>query len=243
MKSTKTLKSFYTMRIVALALFICFFSSCSEEVKETLQEEALVEEPLELSFSKSISLEDEHGNTISFDVSSNVQAELDDYSASSFEFKAMTQEDLLAQEEEVEEALDDDQIEGEDTELSTVDPIVFKETNIQLNQEDGFIAYQLTMIPAVNEGFEDRRGRQSYNMYSSTAIRALVKSRKAAWKKRIYGYWDWTPFNGSPIEIGSSRICCLSARICSKPVTSIGRMHVKVSAQYRDHFSLTWVYL
>ncbi len=239
MKNTKILKSFYKTKIAALALSICLFTSCNQENKDVLEEEIEVAAIPELTFSKSISLKDEYGNTISLDVSANVQAKLDSYSAESFEFKAMTQEDLLVQEEEGEESLDDDQIEDEDTdtELSTGDPIVFKETNVELNTNDGFIAYQLTMKPEVSDGLEDRRDRTPYYFSSETQFTATVRSRKLA--RPVYGYWY--RYEGStPTNI-----------VYQQKITRYGshtagtggrgwRLGVTVSAEYRDHFTISF---
>ncbi len=254
-KKTKNVKSFNALTIAALSLSACLLFSCNEEMKETLDEETIVEEAIveevpELSFSKSISLEDEYGNAISFEISSNVQAELDDYSASSFEFKAMKQEDLLAANEEEasidedEESLDDDLSEEETQELPGGDPFVFKETSIHLNQEAGFIAYQLTMKPEVTDGLEDRRDRRPY-YFETTAPSATVNSRKSQWSKRIYGYWDVRDDNGNvlyPIDYGK-RMCCYSFQTKGKLIpSSPGKLHIKVSAQYRDHFAVSFLY-
>ncbi|MBU2914144.1 hypothetical protein [Reichenbachiella agariperforans] len=171
-------------------------SSCEEADQQPVQEN------LNESFSKTIELSDSHGNSISFDISSNNKKVIESYSSLNYKFEGLSKMDL-----ETEDSSEETFETGEE-DLNLETQITLVTSNVKVNLQPGFTGYSLTEDWDAPDGLEDRGFDWRWQNPSAFDY-AKVKNNRCCWA--IYSSWYWSNYpdgayvsnvyyNGAPVE-------------------------------------------
>lgn len=184
----KIKKTIFTSQFFVFALAFITLVSCEEEkttVKNHLGEET------ELNFSKNISLQDEDGNTLSFDIYSDDQALLDSYSSLNYEFKGLTADELAL----IDKQPENEEVE-EDENLSFDNPISVLIKNEVVTLKADFVGYKIIENWDAPKELEDRGYDWHWQAYSPFDYAQVENNRCCA---RIEASWYHASYNGGAL--------------------------------------------